>query len=132
MATPLTDLLRGPPQKEPFKLTDAETKSFESLRDALVSPPVLALPKPGAEFVLDTDASERQIGCVLQQRMDSEAPLKPVGFFSRILNAAECNYSTTEKEALAIVWACRLLRPYLLGQLFVIRTDHDALKWLFT
>ena len=45
------------------------------------------------------------------------------------MNVAELNYSTTEKELLAIVWAMQRLRQYLLGRVFTIETDHQALKW---
>ena len=54
----------------------------------------------------------------------------PVGYWSRSLNSAEKNYSTTERECLAVVWGCQILRPYLEGYKFKVYTDHQALKWL--
>ena len=66
---------------------------------------------------------------LLQQQEDSKTWL-PLGFWSRTLSSAEKNYDTTNKECLAVVWAVLSLRPYLEGTRFLIRTDHDALKWL--
>ena len=54
----------------------------------------------------------------------------PVGYYSRGLIPAEQNYSTTDREYLAVVWACFLLRPYLEGQELLIPTDHSSLRWL--
>ena len=111
-------------------LTDEETEAFETLKKNLFSPPVLALPRAGLRFILDTDACDVQLGCVLlQDQPDSKTP-RPIGYWSRTLAPAERNYDTTNKECLAIVWATLTLRPYLEGTRFLIRTDHDALKWL--
>jgi RNase H-like domain found in reverse transcriptase len=56
---------------------------------------------------------------------------RPIAFLSRNCNAAERNYSPTEREALAVVWAIKLARPYVERTKFVVRTDHQALRWLF-
>jgi hypothetical protein len=57
--------------------------------------------------------------------------LRPIAFLSRNCNAAERNYSPPEREALAIVWAIKLARPYVERTKFVVRTDQQALRWLF-
>ena len=110
-------------------LADEELKAFQLLKRNLVTAPILALPRDGYAYTLDTDASEYQLGCCLLQEQP-EGALHPIGYWSRTLSPAEKNYSSTEKECLAIVWAVQHLRPYLEGQRFTIRTDHDALKWL--
>ena len=110
-------------------LSNEEMRAFEQLKRNLVTAPILALPREGFAYTLDTDASEYQLGCCLLQEQQDGA-LHPIGYWSRSLTTAEKNYSSTEKECLAIVWAVQHLRPYLEGQKFTIRTDHDALKWL--
>jgi hypothetical protein len=93
-------------------LTLEAIAAFETLRDRLLSPPVLALPRAVGQMWFDTDASDGQLGCCLLQRQPDDQTL-PLGYWSRTLSSAERNYSTTEKECLAIVWAVTHLRPYL-------------------
>ena len=130
IAKPLTALTKKG-TSESFVLTEEQRASFERLRKALVCAPTLSLPREGRQYVIDTDASDQQIGCVLQQK-DEQGDLHPIGYWSRQLNAAESNYSATEKEALAIVWAVTHLRPYLERSKFIVRTDHSSLQWLMS
>ena len=78
---------------------------------------------------MDTDASAGQVGVVLLQEQPDQST-RPVGYFSRPLNAAERNNSKTEQECLAVVWSSLLLRPCIEGARFTVRTDHAALKWM--
>jgi RNase H-like domain found in reverse transcriptase len=78
---------------------------------------------------METEAFSDQIGCCLFQE-HQVGEKHPLGFWSRGLTRAEKNYSTTEKECLAIVWAVLHLRLYLEGQGFVIRTDHHSMRWI--
>ena len=94
-------MLRGD-LREPYNCTEDQEMSFEKLKEMVCSAPVLALPKLNGEMVLDTDASDEQLGCCSQQRGD-DGHLHPLGYWSRQLNPAEVNYSATEKEALAVV-----------------------------
>jgi hypothetical protein len=116
-----------PPQLGP--LPPAAIAAFETLRQRLLTPPVLALPRAKGHICLDSDASDGQLGCCLLQDQPDGKPL-PLGYWSRTLNSAEQNYSTTEKECLAIVWAINHLRHYLEGADFTVRTDHHALSWV--
>ena len=111
-----------------FKWDDLCQKSFKTLIESLISPQVLAYPKFDLPFVLTTDASGIGLGAVLSQVQDGEE--RVICFSSRALKAAEKNYSTIERELLAIVWATQLFRPYLYNSVFTIVTDHNPLVYL--
>lgn len=80
------------------------------MKAQLCGPRVLAFPNFDKEFVVHTDASKHSLGEVL-----SNADMRPVHFASRALRGAEERYSTIEKELLAVVFAMRTFRQYLLG-----------------
>lgn len=104
------------------------TSCFEKCKQLLINDPILQYPDFSKDFILTTDASNVAIGAVL-----SQGPLgadKPVCYASRTLNDSETNYSTIEKELLAIVWATKYFRPYLFGRKFKIVTDHKPLQWV--
>ena len=82
-------------------------------------------------FFLTTDASNNAIGGVLQQKDDMDR-LRPLSFFSRKLNKAEMNYSTIEREALAIVYGLKINRDLCLGYQIFVQTDHRPFIWLLT
>ena len=72
------------------------------MKEKLASPPVLALPSNDLPYYVDTDACDKQIGCVLQQKYPDKT-IRPIGYFSRSLIHVERNYDTTERECLGIV-----------------------------
>ncbi|PNX60458.1 hypothetical protein L195_g060191, partial [Trifolium pratense] len=74
------------------------------------------------------DASNFAVGAILAQRVDKAAHV--IYYASRTLDSAQSNYTTTEKELLAIVFALDKFRSYLLGSKVVVFTDHAALKYL--
>jgi len=128
---PLNALTRAevPPDLPPP--TDVAIAAFENLRNELLCPPVLALPKANRKLVVDVDACADQVGCTLLQEEPGEL-LHPVGYLSRGLTAAEKNCSTTEGECLGVVWAVLKMRHFLDGQRFLVRTDHQALSWIYS
>ena len=113
-----------------FIWTDACEKSFQLLKEALISSDVMGYPLSDAgEFILDVDASDVGIGGILHQVQDGKE--KVIAYASRALNKAECNYCITEKELLAVRFFIEYFRQYLLGRKFLVRSDHQALVWLF-
>jgi phosphoribosylformylglycinamidine (FGAM) synthase PurS component len=118
------------------KLIELQVKasSFEqakTLVDALCDPKtVLRTPDYSKPFILSTDASNTAVGAILYQ--DFEDGRHPCYYLSRSLTPAEKNYSATEKECLAMVWAMKTLRHYIYGSTFTLVTDHQALIWLMS
>ena len=134
IARPLTEMTKKDAPNRVAQPTKEQNEAFETLKNALSNPPILALPRLGCALMLDTDASAYQLGVALMQQAkpDDVKSWEPIGFWSKSLNAAEKNYSATERECLAVVWGMTSLRPYVEGQKVTVRTDHDALQWLLT
>ena len=74
------------------------------------------------------DASDYAMGVVLGQRTDKT--FKAIYYASKTFNEAQENYSTAEKEMLAMVFACDKFRPYILGSYVIVHTDHTSIKYL--
>ena len=102
--------------------------AFNELKNRLCSPPILAYPDFEKPFHLYTDASKSSIGYVLGQKIDGKEHV--VAYGGRELNLAETRYSTTEREALAVVDGIKRYQPYLSGAKFYVHTDHGSLSWL--
>lgn len=111
-----------------FAWTPSCEKAFIELKKALSTAPVLISPNFNELFFVQTDASDVGIGAVLAQMQDGFD--HPVAYASRSLNRQERNYSTTDKECLAVVFAVRQFRQYLLGKKFHLYTDHAALQFI--
>ena len=109
---------------------EAERKSFNLLKTLLTTAPILQQADIQQPFILKTDASGYALGAVLVQGEGDKE--HPVEYASRLLSAAERNYSTIEREALAIVWAMDKFRGYIEGSEITLLTDHQPLKWLMS
>ncbi|KRY19033.1 Retrovirus-related Pol polyprotein from transposon TNT 1-94, partial [Trichinella patagoniensis] len=116
-------------QGRQFSWSNEAEEAFQRLKRALTTAPILAFPRFDIPFVIDTDASETGIGAVLSQKHDPEGE-RVIAYASRTLSKTDWKYSTTRKELLSIVYFTKLFRPYLVGQRFTLRTDHDSLTWL--
>lgn len=126
VAKPLSNLTK---KNSTWKWGDEEDCAFNNLKQLLTSPPILQQVREDEPFFLRTDASNYAIGAVLLQgEKDKEHPIE---YASRLLIPAERNYSTTEREALAVVWAVQKFRGYIEGAETTVITDHQPLKWLF-
>ena len=122
----ITHPLRGLPSSKRAWLwgPDQET-AFVKAKEALTKPIILALYRPGGETKVAADASSFGLGAVLLQRVTSE--WRPVAYASRTLSATEQKYAQIEKEALVVTWACTKFSDYLLGNKFLIESDHKPL-----
>ncbi|CAM8929111.1 unnamed protein product [Rhodiola kirilowii] len=124
-ALPLSTLL----QKEvPFEFTNACKEAFDDLKKALTSTPIIQTPDWGKPFEIMCDASDFAVGAVLGQKIDKKAGV--IYYASRTLDSAQRNYSTTEKELLAVVFALEKFRSYLLGATVIVYSDHAAIRYL--
>lgn len=126
IASPLNQLLQSGAS---YDWSNQCQHAFEALKSALTSGPVLCHFDETKPTILHTDASGHGIGGVLLQS-DAQLRERVVAYASRSLTPAEKNYTITEQECLAIVWAVQKFRPYLHGRRFTVVTDHHALCWL--
>nr|GEZ36411.1 reverse transcriptase domain-containing protein [Tanacetum cinerariifolium] len=109
------------------KIHDVIKKKVEKLLDAGLIYPISDSPWP---FELMCDASDFSVGAVLGQR--NEKHFRPIHYASKTMTQAESNYTTTEKEMLAVVYAFEKFRSYLITNKSIVYTDHSALKYLFS
>ena len=127
----LYDLTSERKGDDPIELSPENIAAFEEIKRRLCAAPQLAHPDLERPFTLYTDASNIAVGAILLQR-DSNGVERPVSFFSKKLSSAQRNYSTFERECLAVICALEHFRVYLLARKFTLRTDHRALAWLFS
>ena len=128
LAEPLRAISR---QGVPFVWGNEQEESFKELKRQLASAPVLAYFDKDAHTRVIADASPVGLGAVLVQEKNGES--RAVCYASRSLSQVERRYSQTEKEALALVWACERFNLYLYGLwTFDLVTDHEALKVIYS
>ncbi|CAB0028436.1 unnamed protein product [Trichogramma brassicae] len=125
IADPLNRLLK---KNTKYIWGEEQQAAFGRIKALIASAPMLSRPSFEHEFVVQTDASDSGLGAVLTQTIDGEE--KVLCFASRTLNKAERNYSVTERECLAVLWAIQKFRPYVEGYRFRVITDHSSLRWL--
>lgn len=123
VAKPLYQLLH---KDTTFHWSPEAATAFTNLKTIMMTLPTLAFPDPRRPFNLHCDASNFGLGAALVK--DGT----PIAFASRTLSPAQLNYSTTEKECLAIVWALDHFHAYIYGGDLTVYTDHAALKAILT
>jgi hypothetical protein len=123
IAAPLTHLTR---KNAKFEWKEECEKSFQELKQRLVTAPVLTIPSSSGDFVIYSDAFHKGLGCVLMQHG------RVVAYASRQLKNYEQNYPTHDLELAAVVFALKIWRHYLYGEKCEIYTDHKSLKYFFT
>ncbi|GJY60216.1 reverse transcriptase domain-containing protein [Tanacetum coccineum] len=113
----------------PFIFSEECIQAFQTLKKKLTEAPILIAPNWDQPFELMCDASDYAIGAVLGQRIEKH--FRPIHYASKTMTEAESNYTTTEKEMLAVVYAFEKFRSYLIMNKSIVYTDHSALKYLF-
>ncbi|XP_073133358.1 uncharacterized protein [Henckelia pumila] len=111
------------------KVSSNGLEAFEKIKTALITTPIMVVPDWKEPFELMCDASDYAVGAVLGQRRDKI--FRSIYYASRTMDAAQQNYTTTEKEMLAVVFDFDKFRPYLIGTKVVVCTDHAAIRYLF-
>ena len=120
-----SDMIQPLINKPTFPLPSAAREVFESIKQCIVKASIVS-PNNVDTLVLESDASDYAISASLNQNG------KPVAFFSRTLNSHEKHHHSVEKEACAIVEACRRWRHYLTGRRFLLITDQEAVSYMFS
>ena len=115
-------------EKVKFNWTEKEEKIIDELKQYLATEPILSHPNFDYPFILRTDASIDGLGGTLSQIVNSEE--KVIQYISRSLQPNEKNWNIQQLEALAKIWACENVRPYIIGSKVLIKTDHKSLEWL--
>jgi hypothetical protein len=119
LGAPLTDLTKH----GAFIWTEKSQETFDHMKEVMSTCPVFALPDFTLPFVLECDTSGEGIGAVLMQGGH------PIVFESRKLSQPERLYSIYDKEMLAIMHALTKFKQYLVGSKFMVKTDHNSLKY---
>ncbi|WVZ97515.1 hypothetical protein U9M48_043042 [Paspalum notatum var. saurae] len=127
IARPLTNFLA---KDVPFVFDEECLEAFHTLKKALVSAPIIQPPDWNLPFEIMCDANDFAVGAILGQSKDKKH--HAISYASKTLTSPQLNYSTTEKELLAVVFAIDKFRSYLVGSKVIIYTDHAALKYLLT
>jgi len=130
LAFPLTEMLR---KAKPDKLQwdDEKQRSFDGLKNALMSRPVLRPPDMTKEYILMTDCSQTAIGCILMQPGDSEnSPHHVTAYASRKLLPRERKFATVELELMAIAYGLTKFNQFVYNRQVSVYSDHKPLQWL--
>lgn len=126
---PLRKLLK---KNAEFLWDDNANNAFNKLKNAFLSNEVLIFPDAEKVFIVETDASDFDVGCILSQISSKDNLSHPVAFYSRSMNKAEVNYTIYDKELLAIITAFDVWRHHFKGAKYPVQilTDHRNLLYM--
>ena len=127
LSKPLTSLLC---KEKDFIIEEEGKHTFMQLKQSLLEAPILQSPNWDLPFEIMCDASDFAVRAVLGQRIDKKPTA--ICYASKTLADTQLNYTTTEKELLAVIFALEKFRPYILGSKIIVYTDHAALKYLLS
>ena len=128
IAAPLNKLLK---KETPWYWDEEQQLAFDKLKRRCASTPVLAIPSQDAELVLRCDASKEAMGVALYHR-DNKGFLQPIEFKSKAFNEAQERLAAHDREGLALLYALKSFRHFLLMRKFEVQTDNSALSQIFT
>ncbi|KAG1145640.1 hypothetical protein G6F37_012113 [Rhizopus arrhizus] len=118
-------------KNEPFVWTQEQEQAFKTLKECIINAVQVKYPDPSKPYKLYTDASDIGVGAVFVQLDEELNEDRPICFLSRKLLPNEMNYPIVEKELLAVIYALKKLRKYLLDKIFTLYTDNTAVRFLF-
>lgn len=118
--------------KVQFQWSPQAETAFQNLKRLFTSAPILTMPDPRRQFVVEVDASNEGIGAVLSQRSEQDGKMHPCAFLSQRLSKAERNYDVGNRELLAVKVALEEWRHWLEGanHPFIVWTDHKNLEYI--
>ena len=128
LVSPISDLLKDKKKGQNIQWTDEAEAAFIKIKELLVSAPILVQPDFTKKFTIQSDASQTALGGVLTQVIDNEE--RVIAYASRSLSRAERNYTTLERELLAVLFCIDKFKAYVEGVRFSVITDNYSLLWL--
>ena len=130
IAHPLYDVLGKETKMGPMHLPPEAREVVQTLKEKILTSPLLAFPDFAKPFLLETDASKEGLGAVISQKQD-DGRFHPVAFGSLSLMPAEKNYHSSKLEFSVLKWgAMEHFREYLAYTLFVVKTDNNTLTYI--
>ncbi|XP_020095072.1 uncharacterized protein LOC109714771 [Ananas comosus] len=120
ISKPLTEMLK----KDKFSWSEEARQAFEKLKVVMTTAPILAMPNYDQPFTIEVDACDNGIGAVLTQEG------RPIAFISKAICQRNMGLSTYKKEFLAVLMAVAKWKHYISTRPFIIKTDHESLKYL--
>lgn len=115
-----------------FVWKDEHQQAFEEIKNSILNACYLAMPNWNKPFIIFTDASDVAVAATMAQLGDNNNSLNFISFASKKLSGPQKNWSPTEKELYAIVWACEHYEIYIKGQRPLIFSDHKSLRNLLS